>query len=272
MTPLQIAALIVAYLLAFARLFDAFRWAWAWIPVKFQPLAPAFLAAVPAIVEAFRGVTDRTQLTIAIMGALGTLTTAMRGALPASTFAKLDEDSKDALRVARGGESKNGSKPPPSNPPSSPVGGLSTAALMLLGLSLVLAPALPACSSGQTPQAQAAQARTIARAGYASAAIALVTLSDVHYAWQTAQREPTQAVIDLDAKILFALDAAKDALDTAKPWLDRGVAGDPAKEKILEALDMAALAASVLAGTGTKVPPEVAEALAAARTLLGGAS
>lgn len=113
MSPIQISALIVAYLLAFARLFDAARWAWAWIPAKFQPLAPALLAAIPAIVEAFRGVTDKMQLTIAIMGALGTLTTAMRGALPASTFAKLDDGAKDALRVARGGESK---AEPPKDP------------------------------------------------------------------------------------------------------------------------------------------------------------
>ncbi len=115
MSPLQISALIIAYLLAFARLFDAMRWAWCWIPTKLQPLAPALLAAIPAIVEAFRGVTDRMQLTIAIMGALGTLTTAMRGALPNSQFVKLDEHSKDALRAARGDEPK---KPPPSDLPA----------------------------------------------------------------------------------------------------------------------------------------------------------
>ena len=167
-------------------------------------------------------------------------------------------------------------KDPPSEPPATRPSGrpplIPVTAFFLLAGVYLFAPALPACSSGQTPQAQAAQARNVARAGYAAAAIALNTLNDVHHAWQVAQREPTQATIDLDEKLLIYLDAAKAALDTARPWLERGVAGDPAKEKIFEALDMATLAASVLAGAGGKVPNEVTEALMAARVLLGGAS
>lgn len=154
MSPLQIAALVVAYLLAFARLFDAARPLWAWIPAKFQPLAPAVLAVIPAIVDAFRGVTSKTELTIAIMGALGTLTTAVRGALPAAHFAKLDDDAKDALRVARGGESKKNppSKPPPSEPPRSTPIPPAFAACFLIALLVF------ACSGAQKPQPSGCEA------------------------------------------------------------------------------------------------------------------
>lgn len=148
---------------------------------------------------------------------------------------------------------------------------LPSAAFMLT-LSLLFAPALAGCSSAQTQQVQAVQSRSVARAAYASAAIGLKALGEIHYAWQKAQTVPTRETIDLDARILATLDAGKGALDVAKPWLENGSAGDATKEKLLEALDMALLAATSLGNAGGKVPPEVTEALMAARALLGGAS
>lgn len=105
MTPIQIAAALVAYLLAFARLLDAARWAWSWLPAPVQPVLPAVVAAVPLAVEAFTGVQTREQLVIGIVVAVGAFATAIRGALPKSVFERLDERSQAVLKLAREGTS-----------------------------------------------------------------------------------------------------------------------------------------------------------------------
>jgi len=106
MDPIQIAALIVALTLAAARLLDSARWAWDWLPTKIQPVFPALVAAAPAAVQLLQGVVDPMSLAVGIVGAVGVLVAAIRGALPKEVYDKLDEKSQDALRVARGGKSR----------------------------------------------------------------------------------------------------------------------------------------------------------------------
>jgi len=107
MTPLEIAATAAAYLLAFARLLDVARPLWAWVKWPWaQPLLPILIVALPQMAGAFGAIETRMDLTFAIVAALGTLSTSVRGALPAAHFAKLSPPAVDELRVARGGTSK----------------------------------------------------------------------------------------------------------------------------------------------------------------------
>ena len=148
MTPVQIAAVAVAYLLAFARLLDAARWAWDWLPVGAQPVFPAIIAAVPLAVEAFRGVQTTEQLVLGVVVAVGAFATAIRGALPKAVYDQLDEKSQDALRVARGGTSKLRER--------GFVGFRTALFAALLGLLLVPFGAVIACTAAQKAVAKTA--------------------------------------------------------------------------------------------------------------------
>jgi len=177
--------------------------------------------------------------------------------------------------VSPGGKDE-GPKDPPSTgePPTRPSGRpplIPTAAAFLLGLAF-LAPALPACSSGQTPQAQAVQAREVARAAYASGVLALTALDAVHKTWVESTKEPTGEQLAAFRTTLGFLKQAADALDEARPWVENGGGGSEIKEKILAGLDFALLGATELARGGAPVKPETVEALNALRSLLGGAS
>lgn len=140
----------------------------------------------------------------------------------------------------------------------------------MLAVSVLFTGSLPACTSGQSLPVQAAQARSAARVGYSAAAMALTLLNDVHHAWQKSRTEPTKAELEADEKILAAFDGAKAALTAVKPWLEKGDGGDAAKQKLLEALDLALLGAGELWRAGGKVPPEVTEGIMAVRALIGG--
>jgi hypothetical protein len=83
MTAIQLAAIIAAYVLALARLFNAGKWAWEFLPKPAQPLLPAFVLLAPTLAEQLAGV--KTGLDLAELGllALGAMTTAIRGTQPA---------------------------------------------------------------------------------------------------------------------------------------------------------------------------------------------
>jgi hypothetical protein len=79
MTPIEIATLVAAYALALARLLGAARPLYAWLPEKLQPVVPAFIAVLPAIAAQFELVQTKLDFTEAVVIALGTLGTAVRG-------------------------------------------------------------------------------------------------------------------------------------------------------------------------------------------------
>lgn len=114
----HVAALIAAYSLAFARLFDAARWAWAWLPAPLQPVAPVFLTFLTDLATGMGGAKDFNDVARAVLIDLGPLAAALRGALPPAHFARLDPASKDALAIARVGKKVpadfRSSYPPPA--------------------------------------------------------------------------------------------------------------------------------------------------------------
>jgi hypothetical protein len=174
-----------------------------------------------------------------------------------------DEGPKDPPRS----DSLDPIPPAPPPPPRSPLP--PDAAAVMLGLSLLFAPALVGCST--TPaQVQAVQAREVARAAYASGAIALNALDVAHKAWVDSTAAATPADIEAFKKTLGALKTARAALEEAKPFVEKGGGGSEVKEKLLAGLDFALLGGNEMARAGVRIPPEALEALAAARALLGG--
>jgi hypothetical protein len=98
------------------------------------------------------------------------------------------------------------------------------------------------------------------------------TLEDVRIAWMKGTGEaPTAAQVKIADDVSTGLHAAHDALEKVRPWVEGGSGGSPEKERLLEALDSVALVAQLLGGAGAKVPPDVMQGIAAARSLLGGA-
>lgn len=156
----------------------------------------------------------------------------------------------------------------PPKPPSVP-----PLAAAMLGVLLAFS-ALPACSSSQTPQAQAAHARNYGRVAYSAATLGVNVVSQVSTAAMKAAQatEQAQKLEPIASQVNAGLHEARAALAAVRPWLEGGPAGSAEKEKLLEALDSVALAAGMLASVGVKVPPEVLQGVAAARSLLGGDS
>jgi len=85
MSAIQIAALVAAYVLAAARLFNAARWSWSWLPVKLQPLLPAFIAMAPTFAAQLGLAKTGLDIADASLLALGSLATAVRGQHPVPT-------------------------------------------------------------------------------------------------------------------------------------------------------------------------------------------
>lgn len=176
--------------------------------------------------------------------------------------------------VSPGGKDETPKDPPASTPKPPSFPPLTPAAAVLLALSFLFAPALPACSSSQTPQAQAAQARNYGRLAYSAATLGVNVVNEVSIAAMKAAQTPEQAkaLAPIADQVNAGLHQAREALEAVRPWLEGGPAGSVEKEKLLEALDSVALAAGMLASAGVNVPPEVLQGVAAARTLIGGDS
>ncbi len=113
---IQLAAIVAGYALAVSRLMDAARPLWHWAPQWLQLALPALVTALPEFAAALGLVKTKTDLMQAIVIALGTVTTAMRGALPKKVFDQLPYEAKMDLKAAREGKGK---------PPSGGSGGVT---------------------------------------------------------------------------------------------------------------------------------------------------
>lgn len=82
MSTLELAALLAGYALAMARLLNAARPLWAWVPVKLQPLLPALVTVLPLLASQLGAATTRLDMTESGILALGALMTAVRGQHP----------------------------------------------------------------------------------------------------------------------------------------------------------------------------------------------
>lgn len=79
MTIIELAALLAGYALALARLLNAAKPLWSWVPEKAQPLLPALITVLPVLASSLGGVETRLDLAEALLLAFGALTTAVRG-------------------------------------------------------------------------------------------------------------------------------------------------------------------------------------------------
>lgn len=82
MSVLELAAMLAAYALATARLLNAAKPLWSWVPTKLQPLLPALLTVLPALGAQLGMVHTKLDLTETLIMALGALMTAVRGQHP----------------------------------------------------------------------------------------------------------------------------------------------------------------------------------------------
>jgi len=119
----HIAAYLAAFVLAFMRLNDAGRPLWAWLPAWLQPVFPALVTTLPDLASGLGLVQTPVDLGVALVAFAGALSTALRGALPPSQFAKLDDEGKSKLARARGHERRR--------PPRVATGMLAVASLFL---------------------------------------------------------------------------------------------------------------------------------------------
>ncbi len=82
MSTLELAALIAGYALALARLLNAARGLWSWVPTKLPPLLPALVTVLPLLASQLGAATTKLDITESLVLALGALTTAIRGQHP----------------------------------------------------------------------------------------------------------------------------------------------------------------------------------------------
>lgn len=82
MSTLELAALLAGYALALARLLNAAKLLWSWLPVKLQPLLPALVTVLPLLASQLGAAETKLALSEALLLALGALTTAVRGQHP----------------------------------------------------------------------------------------------------------------------------------------------------------------------------------------------
>jgi hypothetical protein len=82
MSFLEFVALLAAYALATARLLNAAKPLWSWVPTKLQPLLPALLSVLPTLAAQLGMVHTKLDLTETLVVALGALMTAVRGQHP----------------------------------------------------------------------------------------------------------------------------------------------------------------------------------------------
>ncbi len=108
---IQLAAIVAGYALAVSRLMDAARPLWNWAPPWLQVALPAIVTALPDFAAALGLVKTPVDFAQTIVIALGTILTAMRGALPPKVFERLPLEAKQDLKRAR--------KPKSPKPPSS---------------------------------------------------------------------------------------------------------------------------------------------------------
>lgn len=87
MSTLELAALIAGYALAVARLLNAGKLLWSWLPTKLQPLLPALVTVLPLLAAQLGAVTTKLDLVESLVLALGALTTAIRGEHPVPPLA-----------------------------------------------------------------------------------------------------------------------------------------------------------------------------------------
>ena len=87
MTPIELGTVIAAYALALARLLNAARFAWAWLPKHVQPVLPALLIALPQLAGALGLVETKMDIAVAALMTMGSVVAAIRGA-PAAVAAK----------------------------------------------------------------------------------------------------------------------------------------------------------------------------------------
>lgn len=103
---IQLAAIAAGYLLALSRLLDVARPLWHWAPQWLQLALPALVVTLPDFASALGLVKTPVDLMQSIVVAIGTMTTAMRGALPKKVFDKLPPEAQMDLKIARKGKPK----------------------------------------------------------------------------------------------------------------------------------------------------------------------
>jgi hypothetical protein len=134
---------------------------------------------------------------------------------------------------------------------------------------------LASSSCGQhppNPVSVAQLARNDARMGYSVGAVTLDALARIQRSWVQSLATPTPADETLMDDELAMLDAAKDALQHAKPFLEDGADASQAKAQVVIALRTLSTLAAHLRGHGLKAPDDVLQGLDAALVALGAAS
>jgi hypothetical protein len=143
------------------------------------------------------------------------------------------------------------------------------AALFLaIGLCITLA-----CTTASTPEARGASAAQVTRLAYSAAAVTLSELTELHLEAQRAVTTPDQAAVmgPTLREGLRALEAARSALEMARPYLEPGKDEAEARRFLRDALDQIDALLPLLKAVGVQLPDEVVEAIGYLRGFLGGA-
>lgn len=189
----------------------------------------------------------------------------VRGRLPAQKVAAKPDDAPPTPKSGSvpPNDSSSSLRPPPGAFPLIP---------LFLGLAVAsVAPVATSCSPAATPEARGTQAAQVARLGYSAAVVTVKELGDLHYQLQRAVLTEEQAKVAAVPlrKMLDALDAAKVALQRAKPYVEQSDEVE-AIRYVREAVGYVDLALPMLTALGTAPPKEVTEALGYLRGFLGG--
>jgi hypothetical protein len=222
---------VAAILLAASRMIPRLESLWGWLPAKFRWLPPVLVVALPQIADALGVVESPLDLAEAVALAVALLVPGARS----STHAKLAK-------------------------------GVSVLALFLL-------PVLTACSPASTPEARGATAAQVTRLAYSAAAVTLSELTELHLEAQRAVTTPDQAAVLAPTlrEGLKALEAARSALETARPYLEPGKDEAEARRFLRDALGQIDVLLPLLKAVGVQLPDEVVESLGYLRGFLGGA-
>ena len=154
--------------------------------------------------------------------------------------------------------------------------------LVALGGSALAGSVLSGCGGQQVAAEQPArqradvaeETRKVVRMAYNVAAVTLTAVADAQADWMKSINDgpakPTEDQVAKAQKMVDALHAARDALDEARPWVEKGT-GDPdgAKAKVVEALEALTIAAGLADTAGLKLKSALTEGVALTRTLLG---
>jgi hypothetical protein len=146
-------------------------------------------------------------------------------------------------------------------------GGAPPSAAALLLLAMTVSVGAPACSSSSQQAVSAAELRATALA-YNGASVALELLVAQHTARMAAIESPTDADVAKAQAVVERLHRARDVLDVARSWLEKGE-GDEGQKALADATKLLELLVDELQADGVLVPEAVSKGLAVARAWTG---